>query len=187
MPDVSVAQVVSYLALAANLGIAIMIIILLGERSHAAWTRIGQHAGDLVNLRLGLEQQVAEAEAVIRTGRGDIDDLKRQLQGVEKDIESVQARQKDTDLPVGYVSTPVDVVDRRYRTWRVVVRNPDLGGEAGALSHPAYRWIEGRLYDIPAANMEYAVDAMQARFPAREGFTVEPTREAESVADKAAV
>src|SRR3546814_3145820 len=85
----------------------------------------------------------------------------------------------DTDLPVGYVATPVDVVDRRYRTWRVVVRNSDLGAEAGALSHPAYRWIEGRYYDIPAANMEYAIDALQARFPARDGFTVEPARSRE--------
>jgi len=174
MPDVSITQIIGILAVAANIGIALMIIILLGERSHAAWTRIGQQADEMVALRQQFESQVGEAEAVIRNGRGEIEDLKKQLHGIEQDIESVQRRQKETDLPLGYTSTPVDVVDRRYRTWRLVVRNPDLGADAGALSHPAYRWIEGRFYDIPAANMEYAVEAMQSRFLARDGFSVEP-------------
>ena len=180
MPDLTITQVIGMLAVAANIGIALMIIILLGERSHAAWNRVGQQADELMMVREQLQAQVNEAEAVIRTGRGDIDDLRRQLQNVEADIASVQQRQKETDLPVGYVATPVDVVDRRYRTWRVVVRNHDLGAEAGALSHPAYRWIEGRLYDIPAANMEVAVDAMQTRFLVRDGFTVEPARSREN-------
>jgi hypothetical protein len=179
MPDVSITHIIGILAVAANIGIALMIIILLGERSHAAWTRIGQQADELVAVREHLQAQLAEAEAVVRNGRGDIEELRRQLQNVEADIAGVQERQKTTDLPVGYVSTPVDVVDRRYRTWRVVVRNAELGAEAGALSHPAYRWIEGRLYDIPAANMEMAVDALQGRFPARDGYTVEPARSRE--------
>jgi hypothetical protein len=180
MPEISVTHLIGILAVAANIGIALMIIILLGERSHAAWTRIGLQAGELVAVREHLQTQVNEAEAVIRDGRGDIDALRRQLQNVEADVESVQQRQKETDLPVGYVATPVDVVDRRYRTWRLVVRNPELGAEAGALSHPAYRWIEGRFYDVPAANMEMAIEAVQARFLARDGFTVEPARSRES-------
>lgn len=186
MPDITVTHLIGILAIAANLGIALMIIILLGERSHAAWTRIGLQANELVALREQFQAQVNEAEKVIRDGRGEIDDLRRQLRNVEADVESVQRRQKETDLPVGYVATPVDVVDRRYRTWRVVVRNPELGSEAGALSHPAYRWIEGRLYDIPAANMEMAIEAMQARFPVRDGFTVEPARNREPEALAAA-
>lgn len=179
MPEVTVTQIIGILAIAANIGIALMIIILLGERSHAAWSRVGQQASELEMIRAQLQAQVNEAEAVIRDGRGDIENLRKQLQNVEADVAAVQQRQKETDLPVGYVATPVDVVDRRYRTWRVVVRNPDLGAEAGALSHPAYRWIEGRYYDIPAANMEYAIDALQSRFPARDGFTVEPARSRE--------
>ena len=179
MPDITVTHVIGILAIAANIGIALMIIILLGERSHAAWTRVGLQASELGMIREQLQAQVNEAEAVIQNGRGDIDALRKQLQNVEADVAAVEVRQKNTDLPVGYVATPVDVVDRRYRTWRVVVRNPELGAEAGALSHPAYRWIEGRFYDIPAANMEYAIDSLQGRFPARDGYTVEPARSRE--------
>lgn len=38
MPDFTLPQFIGILAAAANIGIAIMIILLLGERSHAAWT-----------------------------------------------------------------------------------------------------------------------------------------------------
>src|SRR3546814_13307696 len=123
MPDVTVTQVIGILAIAANIGIALMIIILLGERSHAAWARVGQQASELVMIRAQLQTQVNEDEAVIRDGRGDNDGWRTQLQNVEAAVAAAKQRQKDTDLPDGYVATPVEVVDCRDRTKRAVVRN----------------------------------------------------------------
>lgn len=134
-------------------------------------------AEEFVALKAELEVSAAESERAVQQLRDDIAGLQSQVQRAEQDIEALHKRHRETDLPIGYVSTPVDVVDRRYRTWRVVVRDPDLGADAGSFSHPAYRWIEGRLFDVPAPNMEYAVETMQARFLARDGYTVEPARE----------
>lgn len=177
MPDISITDFISILAIAANLGIALMIIILLGERSHAAWSRTSQEAHDLTMVRETLENQTAEAERVIQQNRDDIESMRSQMKRMEADMEALQRRHRETDLPLGYTSTPVDVVDRRYRTWKVVVRNPELGANAGSLFHPAFRWVEGRLYEIPAANLDMAVMAMQGRFYARDGFQVEPARQ----------
>lgn len=177
MPDFTLPQFIGVLAAAANIGIAVMIIILLGERSHAAWTKVRLRADEFVAMRAQMEVTAGESERAVQQLRDDIAGLKSQVQRAEQDIEALHKRHRETDLPMGYVATPVDVVDRRYRTWRVMVRNPDLGAEAGSFSHPAYRWIEGRLFDVPAANMEYAVEMMQARFLARDGYTVEPARE----------
>lgn len=177
MPDVSLSEFVGFLAVTANIAIAVMIILLLGERSHVAWTRVRLQAEEMTALRDNLEHQAGESEQVIAEMREQISDLRGQIQRAEKDLESLQQRHRETDLPLGYIATPVDVVDRRYRTWRVVVRNPDLGADAGSFSHPAHRWIEGRLYEIPAPNLDYAVAAMEQRFPSREGFEVEPVHE----------
>src|SRR3546814_11191848 len=98
MPDVTVTQVIGILAIAANIGIALMIIILLGERSHAAWARVGQQASELVMIRAQLQTQVNEAEAVIRAGRGAIDALRKQLPNVEADVAAVRPRTQAADL-----------------------------------------------------------------------------------------
>lgn len=176
MPEFTLPQFIGILAAAANIGIAVMIVILLGERSHAAWTRVRLRAEEFIALHAELEVSAGESERAVQQMREDIADLKSQVQRAEQDIESLNKRHRETDLPVGYTATPVDVVDRRYRTWRVVVRNADLGADAGSFSHPAHRWIEGRLFDVPAANMDYAVEMMQSRFLARDGYTVEPAR-----------
>jgi hypothetical protein len=186
MPDVSLSQFIGLLALAANVGIGVMIILLLGERSHIAWTQVRVRAEEMAALRESLERQAEEAEQAIQTMRSEIDDLQNQVKRAEGDIEALQQRHKETDLPFGYTAMPVDFVDRRYRTWRVIVRNPDLGADAGSLIHPAQRWIEGRLYELPAPNIDYAIAVMQERFPLREGFTVEPARERSDEAAEAA-
>ncbi|WP_298728271.1 hypothetical protein [uncultured Ferrovibrio sp.] len=177
MFDASLSEFVGFLALAANIGIAVMIILLLGERSHVAWNRIRLQADELSALRDQIAHQAETSEQMIETMREEIADLKGQLQRAEADLEALQRRHREEDLPLGYTATLVDVVDRRYRTWRVLVRNPDLGADAGSFAHPAHRWIEGRLYEVPAPNLEYAIGAMQLRLPPREGFQIEPARE----------
>lgn len=174
MFDYSVSQFVGILAAGANIAIALMIILLLGERSHAAWTRMRVRAEELTMMKAEVEQNVAESERVVQGLRDDIADVRSKVLRAEQDIEALVKRHRETDLPVGYTSTLVDVVDRRYRTWRVVVRNPDMGASAGSFSHPAHRWIEGRFYEVPAPNMDYAVSNMQGRFLTRDGFTVDP-------------
>lgn len=174
MPDFSITQFIGILAAAANIGIALMIIILLGERSHAAWTRVRLQSEELMGIKFELERQAEEAVKVVQGMHEEIADLKNQLHRAEQDLEALAKRHKETDLPFGYTATLVDVVDRRYRTWRVVVRNAELGAEAGSFSHPAHGWVEGRFYEVPAANMDYAVQMMQQRFLLRDGFTVDP-------------
>lgn len=174
MFDYSMSQFIGILAAGANIAIALMIILLVGERSHAAWTRVRLRADELTSLKAEIEQNVEESERVVRNIQEEIADLKNQVVRAEQDMESLVKRHKETDLPVGYTSTPVDVVDRRYRTWRLVVRNTELGANAGSFSHPAHRWIEGRFYEIPAPNIDYAVSNMQSRFLLRDGFMVEP-------------
>ena len=183
MLDFSMSQFIGVLAAGANIGIAVMIIILLGERSHAAWTRVRLKAEEITAVKQDLERQANDAEQAVRALHESIADLKNQVVRAEQDLESLTARHKGTDLPFGYTSTIVDVVDRRYRTWRVVVRNADLGAQAGSFSHPAHKWIEGRYYEVPAPNMEYAVQAMQSRFLLRDGFTVDPAPPRGSVAE----
>lgn len=183
MFDFSMAQFIGVLAAAANIGIALMIIILLGERSHAAWTRVRLKAEEITAVREDYERQVKDAEQAVQSLHETIADLKNQVVRAEQDLESLTQRHKETDLPFGYTSTIVDVVDRRYRTWRVVVRNADLGATAASFSHPAHKWIEGRFYEVPAPNMEYAVQAMQSRFLLRDGFTVDPAPPRGSVAE----
>ncbi|WP_341912498.1 hypothetical protein [Ferrovibrio terrae] len=174
MPEVSITQFIGILAAAANIGIAVMIIILLGERSHAAWTRVRLKAEELTGLKQDLERQADDAVKAVQSLRESIADLKNQVTRAEQDLDALTKRHKETDLPFGYTATIVDVVDRRYRTWRVVVRNAELGAQAGSFSHPAHKWIEGRYYEVPAPNMDYAVQAMQQRFLLRDGFTVDP-------------
>jgi hypothetical protein len=174
MSEFSISQFIGVLAAAANIGIAVMIIILLGERSHAAWTRVRLKAEELAGLREDLQRQADDAVKAVQVLHENIADLKNQVTRAEQDLEALTKRHKETDLPFGYTSTPVDVVDRRYRTWRVVVRNAELGAEAGSFSHPAHKWVEGRYYEVPAANMDYAVQAMQQRFLLRDGYTVDP-------------
>lgn len=174
MSEVSITQFIGILAAAANIGIAVMIIILLGERSHAAWTRVRLKAEELTGVKQDFERQVEDAVKAVQALHESIADLKNQATRAEQDLESLTKRHKETDLPFGYTATIVDVVDRRYRTWRVVVRNADLGAQAGSFSHPAHKWIEGRFYEVPAPNMDYAVQAMQQRFLLRDGFTVDP-------------
>lgn len=174
MFDASVSQFVGILAAGANIAIALMIIMLLGERSHAAWTRMRVRADELMSIRAEIEQNVAESQRVVQGLQDEIADTKSKVLRAEQDIEALVKRHRETDLPVGYTSTLVDVVDRRYRTWRVVVRNPDMGAAAGSFSHPAHRWTEGRYYEVPAPNMDYAVSNMQGRFLLRDGFTVDP-------------
>jgi len=174
MFDYSVSQFVGILAAGANIAIALMIILLLGERSHAAWIRVRVRADELTGLKAEVERNAAESQRVVQGLQEEIADVKNQVVRAEQDIESLVKRHRETDLPVGYTATPVDVVDRRYRTWRVVVRNTDLGASAGSFSHPSHRWIEGRFYEVPAPNMDYAVSTMQSRFLLRDGFTVDP-------------
>lgn len=174
MSEFSITQFIGILALAANIGIAVMIIILLGERSHAAWTRVRLKADELTGIKEDFARQVDDALQAVQSLREDIADLKNQVTRAEQDLDSLTKRHKETDLPFGYTSTIVDVVDRRYRTWRVVVRNAELGATAGSFSHPAHKWIEGRYYEVPAPNMDYAVQTMQQRFLLRDGFTVDP-------------
>lgn len=183
MLDFSMTQFIGVLAAGANIGIAVMIIILLGERSHAAWTRVRLKADEISAVKEDYERQVKDAEQAVQTLQESIADLKNQVVRADQDLESLTARHKGTDLPFGYTSTIVDVVDRRYRTWRVVVRNPDLGATAGSFSHPAHKWIEGRFYEVPAPNMDYAVQTMQQRFLLRDGFTVDPAPPRGSVAE----
>jgi hypothetical protein len=183
MFDFSMTQFIGVLAAGANLGIAVMIIILLGERTHAAWTRVRLKADEISAVKEDFERQVKDAEQAVQSLHESIADLKNQVVRAEQDLDSLTARHKGTDLPFGYTSTIVDVVDRRYRTWRVVVRNADLGSQAGSFSHPAHKWIEGRYYEVPAPNMEYAVQAMQSRFLLRNGFTVDPAPPRGSVAE----
>lgn len=180
MFDASMTQIIGILAAGANIAIAIMIIMLLGERSHAAWTRVRLRAEELIALREEMQRSLEESQRVIMQQQDDIAAVKNQIVRADQDIESLVKRHRETDLPIGYTSTPVDVVDRRYRTWRVVVRNTELGADAGSFSHPAHRWIEGRYYEVPAPNMDYAVSNMQGRFLARDGFMVEaaPLRQA---------
>ncbi|MEK9971094.1 MAG: hypothetical protein VW600_18310 [Ferrovibrio sp.] len=174
MFDITMTQFIGMLAAGANIGIAVMIIILLGERTHAAWTRVRLQAEELGAVKGDLERQADDAVKAVQTLHENIADLKNQVLRAEQDLESLTARHKETDLPFGYTSTIVDVVDRRYRTWRVIVRNSELGAEAGSFSHPAHKWIEGRYFEVPAPNMDYAVQAMQQRFLLRDGFTVDP-------------
>lgn len=181
MFDYSMSQFIGILAAGANIAIALMIILLLGERSHAAWTRVRVKADELIGLKAEIDQNVAESERVVRQLQEDIADVKNKLLRAEQDIEALVKRHRETDLPVGYTSTLVDVVDRRYRTWRVVVRNPDMGASAGSFSHPSHRWIEGRFYEVPAPNMDYAVATMQSRFLSRDGFTVDPAPHRQAV------
>jgi hypothetical protein len=183
MFDFSMTQFIGVLAAGANLGIAVMIIILLGERTHAAWTRVRLKADEISAVKEDFERQVKDAEQAVQSLHESIADLKNQVVRAEQDLDSLAARHKGTDLPFGYTSTIVDVVDRRYRTWRVVVRNAELGSSAGSFSHPAHKWIEGRYYEVPAPNMEYAVQAMQSRFLLRNGFTVDPAPPRGSVAE----
>jgi uncharacterized coiled-coil protein SlyX len=183
MFDISMTQFIGMLAAGANIGIAVMIIILLGERSHAAWTHVRLQAEELQAVKTDLERQANDATQAIQTLHENIADLKNQVVRAEQDLDSLTGRHKDTDLPFGYTSTIVDVVDRRYRTWRVIVRNADLGAEAGSFSHPAHKWIEGRYFEVPAPNMDYAVQAMQQRFLLRDGFTVDPAPQRGSVAE----
>lgn len=183
MLDFSMTQFIGVLAAGANIGIAVMIIILLGERSHAAWTRVRLKADEINAVKEDFERQVNDAEQAVRALHENIADLKNQVTRAEQDLASLTARHKDTDLPYGYTSTIVDVVDRRYRSWRVVVRNADLGASAGSFSHPAHKWIEGRFYEVPAPNMDYAVQTMQSRFLLRDGFTVDPAPPRGSVSE----
>ncbi|MCW0233515.1 MAG: hypothetical protein OJJ21_07955 [Ferrovibrio sp.] len=183
MSEISITQFIGILAAAANIGIAVMIIILLGERSHAAWTRVRLKAEELTGVKEDFARQVEDAVKAVQTLHESIADLKNQVTRAEQDLESLTRRHKETDLPFGYTATIVDIVDRRYRTWRVVVRNADLGAQAGSFSHPAHKWIEGRFYEVPAPNMEYAVQAMQQRFLLRDGFTVDPAPLRGSVAE----
>lgn len=181
MFDYSMSQFIGILAAGANIAIALMIILLLGERSHAAWTRMRVKADELMGLKAEVEQAVTESQRVVQQMQEDIADTRSKVLRAEQDIEALVKRHRETDLPVGYTSTLVDVVDRRYRTWRVVVRNPDMGASAGSFSHPAHRWIEGRYYEVPAPNMDYAVSNMQGRFLTRDGFTVDPAPHRQSV------
>jgi hypothetical protein len=181
MFDYSVSQFVGILAAGANIAIALMIILLLGERSHAAWVRMRVRADELTALKAEVEHNVAESQRVVQQMQDDIGDSKNKLLRAEQDIEALVKRHRETDLPVSYTSTLVDVVDRRYRTWRVVVRNPDMGAAAGSFSHPAHRWVEGRFYEVPAPNMDYAVATMQSRFLLRDGFTVDPAPHRQTV------
>lgn len=174
MFDASVNQFIGILAAGANIAIAVAIILLLGERSHAAWTRVRLRAEELTALKEEVARSIEESERVVQNLQDEIATVKNQVVRAEQDLEGLTKRHRETDLPVGYTATPLDVVDRRYRTWRVVVRNADLGADAGSFSHPSHRWVEGRFYEIPAPNMDYAVSSMQARFLARDGFTVEP-------------
>lgn len=183
MLDFSMTQFIGVLAAGANIGIAVMIIILLGERSHAAWTRVRLKAEEISAVKEDFERQVNDAEQAVRALHESIADLKNQVVRAEQDLDSLAVRHKETDLPYGYTSTIVDVVDRRYRTWRVVVRNAELGSSASSFSHPAHKWIEGRYYEVPAPNMDYAVQAMQSRFLLRDGFTVDPAPPRGSVAE----
>ena len=183
MPDLSITQFIGILAAAANIGIALMIIILLGERSHAAWTRVRLQAEELTGIKLDLERQAEDAVKAVQSLHESIADLKNQVTRAEQDLDALTKRHKETDLPFGYTATITDVVDRRYRSWRVMVRNPDLGAGAGSFSHPAHKWIEGRYYEVPAPNMEYAVQTMQQRYPLRDGFTVDPAPPRGSVAE----
>lgn len=173
MSEVSLSEFIGMLALAANIGIAVMIIILLGERSHVAWTRVRLQAEELTVLREDLERQAEEAEKVIQQMRDDIGDLTDKIKRAEMDVEGLQKRHRDTDLPAGYTVLPADMVDRRFRTWRLVVRHPTLGMDPGSFSHPAHRWTEGRFYEIPGPNAEYAAAVLQQRFTPREGFSVD--------------
>lgn len=168
---------IGMLALAANIGIAVMIIILLGERSHIAWTRVRLQADELGALRAELERQAEDAGNIIAQMREDIGDLTGKLKRAEQDVEALQQRHRETDLPVGYTAMPSDMVDRRFRTWRLVARHATLGMDPGSFSHPAHRWTEGRFYEIPGPNAEYAAAALQQRLTQREGFTVDIARE----------
>jgi hypothetical protein len=183
MLDISMTQFIGVLAAGANIGIAIMIIILLGERSHAAWTRVRLQSEELTAVKGDLDRQAEDAVKAVQALHESIADLKNQVVRAEQDLDALTARHKETDLPFGYTSTVVDVVDRRYRTWRVIVRNADLGAQAGSFSHPAHKWIEGRYFEVPAPNMEYAVQAMQQRFLLRDGFTVDPAPQRGSTAE----
>lgn len=176
MLEFSMGQFVGILAAAANIGIAVMIILLLGERSHAAWTLVRIKAEEVTALRGTLESQAATGQAVLEQMRDDIAALKGQITRAQQDAEALAQRHKTADLPLAYTAVPVDAVDRRYRTWTVIVRNPDMGMDAGSFTHPAHRWIDGRLYEVPAATMDHAVEEMKARFPSREGYVVEPAR-----------
>jgi hypothetical protein len=173
MSDWSMVQFIGILAAGANIAIALMIILLLGERSHAAWTRVRLRAEALTALKLETERSVEESLRTVQRQQEEIADVKSQIVRAEHDLDSLTRRHKETDLPIGYTATPIDMVDRRYRTWRVVVRNTELGADAGSFSHPSHRWIEGRFYEVPAPNMDYAVTYMQSRFLARDGFMVE--------------
>ena len=187
MSDMALGDFIGMLALAANIGIAVMIIILLGERSHVAWTRVRLQAEELGALRTELERQAEEAERVVQQMREDIGDLTSKLKRAEQDVEALQKRHRETDLPVGYTAMPSDAVDRRFRTWRLVVRHATLGMDPGSFSHPAHRWTEGRFYEIPGPNAEYAAAALQQRLPLREGFTVDIAREPVAAQDMAEV
>jgi hypothetical protein len=169
---VSLGDIVETLVVAANLGIFLLIVLTISERLRNGYRLVEMQVNEIIARREQAEKDQGRYDEALQDERKKVADLEGQISRARAELESLEQRHGELDLPLIYTATPADGVDPRFPPWRLVAHNPQLGQRAMQLSDAAYQWNEGRYYEIPAPNHATARAHLEKLLPPQDGFFV---------------
>ncbi|MBP7066475.1 hypothetical protein [Ferrovibrio sp.] len=168
----TLSDVIETLVVAANLGMFLLIVLTVAERLRDGWRSVELQVQDVIARREQAEKDQSHYDEALSDERKKVADLDQQIARARSELESLEMRHAETDLPFIYTATPIEGVDPRFPPWRLVVHNPQLGQRAMQLSDAAYQWNEGRYYEVPAPTHAAARAHLERLLPPQDSFFV---------------
>jgi hypothetical protein len=169
---VTLTDFIETLVVAANLGIFLLVVLTISERLRAGWRFVERQVQEIVSRREQAEKDQSHYDDTLTDERKKVAEIESQISRARSELESLEGRHGETDLPFFYTATPIEGVDPRFPSWRLMAHNPQLGQRAMQLSETAYQWNEGRFYEIPAPTHAAARAALERILPPQDGFFV---------------
>ncbi len=160
------------LVVAANLGIFLLIVLTISERLRSGWGTVEREVQEIVARREFTERDRARFDESVEEERRAVSALDDQIDRAKEDLAALNKRHAEVDLPFIYTASPVEGIDPRFPSWRLLAHNPQIGQRSMQLSETAFQWNEGRFYEIPAPNHVVARSILERMLPASDGFFV---------------
>lgn len=160
------------LVVAANLGIFLLIVLTISERLRAGWGTVEREVNEVIARREFTEHDRIRFDESVEEERRAVSALEDQIARAQEELSALNKRHAEVDLPFIYTASPVEGIDPRFPSWRLLAHNPQIGQRSMQLSETAFQWNEGRFYEIPAPNHVVARSILERMLPASDGFFV---------------
>ncbi len=152
------------LVVAANLGIFLLIVLTISERLRAGWSTVEREVQEVIARREFTEHDRVRFDESVAEESNAVATLDEQIGRAQDELQAINKRHAEVDLPFIYTASPMEGIDPRFPSWRLLAHNPQLGQR--------FQWNEGRFYEIPAPNHVVARSILERMLPANEGFFV---------------